>query len=71
MEGFTYLPCKGRNAAPQVDFGATPVQQLGLVPRAVFALFDALGRQADRRVTVRCVRRGTGDGGEGAEGGRC
>ncbi len=35
-------------AAPQADFAGTPPQQLGLVPRAVQALFEAIGDSSKR-----------------------
>ncbi|GFR44638.1 hypothetical protein Agub_g5927, partial [Astrephomene gubernaculifera] len=42
------------SSAPHADFGATPAEQLGLIPRAVRELFAAVGRNTERRFTIRC-----------------
>lgn len=44
MEGFDYLP-GGPGKAPQVNFD-TPKEKLGIVPRTVHSLFDALRHRA-------------------------
>lgn len=65
MEGFKYVSpgftpvASSSKAAPHADFDATPPTQLGIVPRAVTALFDILRKSAStRRATVRvsCVQ---------------
>lgn len=62
MEGYKYITSsnanpsgtRGRIGAPIADFENTPEPQLGVIPRAVHALFEALKKDTSRRSTVRC-----------------
>ncbi|KAG1655965.1 hypothetical protein FOA52_009392 [Chlamydomonas sp. UWO 241] len=66
MEGFRYsggappekqgqgANRKGGAAAPAADFEGTPPEQLGVTPRAVHELFEALAKDPERRASVRC-----------------
>lgn len=38
---------------PAADFSSTPDEQLGVTPRAVRELFEAVGRQRDRRFCIK------------------
>lgn len=59
MEGFKYISqglsptASLKSPAPHADFDNTPAAQLGIVPRATRALFDALAACKGRRATVR------------------
>jgi hypothetical protein len=67
MEGYKYVaspagagsnPSAGRGkGAPVADFENTPEHQLGLIPKAVQALFAALKKDSTRRSTVRQGKR--------------
>ncbi|GAX73258.1 hypothetical protein CEUSTIGMA_g712.t1 [Chlamydomonas eustigma] len=61
MEGFKYTMPSGNSGAtaakaraPTADFQNTPQHQLGIIPRAIAALFQALNSDTSRRSVVRC-----------------
>lgn len=52
MEGFRYVP--RAHGPPVADFDGTPTERLGVVPRAVHALFDSLKSNPERRSLIKC-----------------
>lgn len=54
MEGYSYHNQPKAKGAPVADFDMTPPEQLGITPRAVFALFEALNKDPERRFCVKC-----------------